>query len=91
VVAPALDVKGGQIEAAGARRAEEEVLEAGDDFGVDFLGVVGSEVFEDGVDAVLLDDPGVEEGIGHREGVAEGVSLLSRNWMSLPTMECPKR
>ena len=46
VVAAALDIQGGEVESAGSGRAEEEVAQAADELGIDFLGLVRGEVFQ---------------------------------------------
>src|SRR5262249_31613104 len=52
VVAAALDVARGQVEAPRAGRAKQEVTQAIHQLGVNLLGVVGGQVLEDEIDAI---------------------------------------
>ena len=72
VITAALHVEGGEIESAGAGRAEEEVADVIDDVAVEFLAGLTGEAAEEGVDAFLLDVGGIEEGVGEGEVAGGG-------------------
>ena len=70
MIAPALDVKAGEVKTARAWRTKQEIANSVDNLCIQFGRWIRSQILQDGINAVLSDDGRVEERLTESHSIA---------------------
>src|SRR4051794_24927474 len=76
MIAAALDVETGQVQADGTGWAKEEIADTVHDCAVQFRGRIGTQVLEDRIDTILLNESRIEESLAEGDLVGDRQTIV---------------